>query len=55
MQVYNAITDKWAVGPKPPFRSAAGAAVAIDNTIYYCGGVKGGSQKPNSQPIKTCA
>lgn len=55
MQIYDPLTDTWTVGPKPLFKSGAAAAVAIDDTIYYCGGVKGGIEKPGTPPIKTCA
>ncbi|EFJ47821.1 hypothetical protein VOLCADRAFT_104910 [Volvox carteri f. nagariensis] len=54
MQIYNPVQDKWAVGPKPPFKTSAAVAVAVGDTIYYCGGVDGGNSR-SGKPINKCA
>ncbi|EFJ47820.1 hypothetical protein VOLCADRAFT_91401 [Volvox carteri f. nagariensis] len=54
MQIYDPVEDKWAVGPKPPFKTGAAVAEAIGDTIYYCGGLDEGNER-SGKPIDKCA
>ncbi|GIL56400.1 hypothetical protein Vafri_11768 [Volvox africanus] len=54
LQIYDPIADIWSLGAPPSFTAGAGAAVNINDAIFYCGGINNGDQK-RGIPLTTCA
>lgn len=43
-QIYNPITNTWTRGPEPLVKSGAGMATILNDTVYYCGGLRNGNE-----------